>query len=934
MVSDQKISAEELSILKRTVLKKISYSLVWILLVSMFVPLLASAAVTIRNVNYSNDGVTADVYTDEFNNDHNSVYLAAYADLDRRMLIGSVYLPATVHESTYYSRLHLSVSASTYHTYYLFGSYNSVLSSVYQVNYINSGGGAPIPGTTVTGSISKSNTSLENAWLFIHLVGGNSSTAYLKTQIKNGHFTFQNLPSGQYIVDGYYDSEWVKWTSMPVTTNTKFYVSGGQTSPSPLSIIIPSNNVNGTIELGQQAITDAWLNLHSTTDSKAWYSAKISNGSFSLYLPNGSYVVDGYSDPKTYAFTSLPMKVSFSVNNGQSEPQALKISIPLDNITGTVANGDVKVPKGWASIHSVGTNQSWYNAKIQDGAFQLFLPNGNYEFAGYSTDGNSKFVPYTFPFTVSDGTSVPESLNIKIPGQNVTGTLSNSNGPISQAWLSIRNEEKSSVWYSAKVQEGQFSLYLPDGSYRAVGYTDPASGEYTAVSYSFTVQNGKTDAVSLDIVVASDNVTGTIQVGTTLVDNAWLDIQNVRDIGERYHAKVKNGNFALHLPDGEYEVKGYSLAESQQYKVVTKAFKVEKGISNPETLQIVIQQDNVSGTVQTGAGPVADAWLIVQNSDNSAQKYTVKIESGQFHLYLSDGSYKVVGYYDAQNHTFTQFENTFTVAGGVSSPNSITLTVPTQNVTGSIANVNSGWVSIHSVGSTDKWYNTRIQNGTFKLYLTDGQYQVNGYWDEQGKVYTQLNSNFTVSQGQTTPSVLALTVPTVSLQGTLVNADETPIAQAWVFVKNASTNDMRSFQTQSDGSFSSRLPVGSYKVMGYSVNKNWYPRYNESFAITDSNLASPLSLSLKEYNVAFTGKVTKSGEALAKVWVLLQDTSGSNYYVKTDDSGTYEARIPKGNYTLVGVYLGSGKGWTLVNQPLTAGSQTVTQNIEVKVAGQ
>jgi len=985
----------------------------------MFVPILASAAVAIRNVSYSSNGVTADVYTDEYNSVYQSVYLAAYADLERQSLIGSSYSPITVHESRYFSRIFLPMNTSSYSTFYLFGSYNSVLSSVYAVTGNGSGG---TPGQAITGSISGSPTaSLENSWLYIHLVGG-SNTSYFHTQIKNGQFTFHNLPDGQYKVDGYYDSGWVKWNSIPVEQT--FYVIEGQSKPSPLSINIPQNNINGQIKLGEQAITNAWLNLHSTSTSNAWFSAKISNGSFSLYLPNGSYVVDGYSDPTTYAFTPLPMKVSFSIINGQSDPETLNISIPVDNITGTiydgdsiikeawlnirslasvpqwynarivnssfhtylpdgqyevqgyskgttdsqgsfisyrmpftvsggkllnsplaivipavnvtgtVTNSDVKVPIGWASIHSVGTNQSWYNAKIQNGAFQLFLPDGSYEFVGYSADGNSKFVAYTFSFTVSGGTSVPGSLNIQIPNQNVTGTLSKGNSPISQAWLSIRDVGNNSAWYSAKVQEGQFSLYLPDGSYRAVGYTDPASGEYTALGYSFTVVHGKTESAPLNIVVANNNVTGTIQVGTTPVENAWLDIQNLEDVGGRYHTKVKNGIFALYLPDGEYEVKGYSLADSQQYKAVTQAFKVKDGISNPATLQITIQQDNVSGTVQTQAEPVTNAWLIVQNGNNSTQRYTVKIENGQFHLYLSDGSYKVVGYYDEQRHTFIQFENTFTVSSGVSSPNPLTLTVPTQNVTGSITNVSSGWVSIHPVSSTDKWYTTQIQNGTFKLYLPDGQYQVNGYWDAQGKVYTQLNSSFTVSQGQTIPSVLALSVPSVTLQGSLLNTDGTPIAQAWVFVKNASTNELRSFQTQSDGSFSSRLPVGSYTVVGYSANKNWYPRYDETFTITDSNLTTPLSLQLNAYSVVFTGKVTKSGEALTKVWILLQDVSGRNYYVKTDDTGTYEARVPKGKYTLVGVYLGSGNGWYLVNQPLSAGTQTVTQNVEVKVAGQ
>jgi hypothetical protein len=743
--------------LKSTVFRKISQTLALSLLVSMFVPALASAAVTIQNVRYSNDGIAADVYTNEYNSNNGDIYLSAYADSAHLKFIASAHSPLTVQGSTYFANLFVPVNTSVYGAVYLVGSYGSV-SSVYPDPGTGSTGNGNA-GTTIYGSFT--NALLDGDWLYIHSAGTSaaSNISYYHTQVSQGNFVFQNLPDGQYIIDGYYDSNWTAWHQIPFTDAMKFTVQRGQTNHQ-LSITLPQNNVSGKVRVGDQTIVDAWLNLHSTTTSNAWFSARISNGSFSLYLPDGSYVVDGYSDPQTYAFTTLPLKYSFSVKNGYSDPQSLDIIFPSDNVTGSVYNGTMTIDEGWLSFSSLGAAPQWYSAKIKNSAFHTYLPDGQYEVEGY-TDSQGNYTAYRMPFTVAGGKLETGTLNIQIPGKNVTGT-------------------------------------------------------------------------------------------------------------------VVNGS---------------------------------------------------------------DAWLMIESSQTSDQRYYVKVDNqGMFSLHLSDGSFRVAGYYDMQNQTYHQIDYPFTVYGGVSNPNPLKITVPTPNVTGSVVlnnqNVNSGWLNVHSVDLNQTWYTAKIQDGAFKLYLPAGQYQATGYWDDQGKVYTDLNYSFTVTKGQTAPSVLTLTVPPVSLQGSLQNSDGTPIAQAWVYVKNANTNEVRGFQTQSDGSLSSRLPVGTYNVIGFSTGYNWYPLYNQSFSITADNLISPLSLQLKGYDVEFTGKVTQSGQAATHAWVLFKNASGNYYYSKTDETGTYEARIPQGKYTLVGVYVASGQGWYLLNQPLTAGAQTVTQNIEVKAAGQ
>jgi hypothetical protein len=905
----------------------------------------------------------------------------------------------------------LPVSVSVHDDIVNLSGVPSVSGNVYEFHFTGTG-------ATVSGTISEDGISLDGVHLFIHRK--DVSNSYYNALVSNGgHFTFEHLPDGTYIVDGYYDSGWTNWINLPIHPN--FTVQGGVLAGNSLSIAIPKNNVNGTIQLGNQPLNGEYLNLHSTTTQNSWYNTKIVNGSFSMYLPDGSYSVDGYSDPGTYQFHSLPIGVTFTVTNGQCEPlnilipsnnvtgsvyegsQAvtnawvsirsveavprwksvridngafqtylpdgqyevagivdaqgnfkayrvpftvsggqllngpLQIDIPAANISGTVTFGSIPVPKGWMTIHRVGNDSAWYQAKIVNGAFQLYLPDGSYEVVGYYGGENSSFVAYKFPFAVSGGQASPNPLDIRIPANNVTGKIYHGSTPVAKAWLTIRSAGMVPNWYSAKAENGQFSLYLPDGKYQITGVTDPSTGAFTELDYTFLVYNGQTVSGPLNIVIPDDNVTGTIISGNTPVNNAWLDIKSMGTAYGRYHAKVLNGKFSLYLPDGSYEVKGYSSEGSDQYQVVSYDFTVVNGTSVPSQLQIVVPANNVFGSIATQAGPIANAWIMMNRTEGRGETYTAKIKNGHFELHLPDGTYRVTGYYDQQDQSFHQTDYTFTVSGGVTTTNPLSITVPTQNVTGTVVlnnqTVTSGWMNIYSL-SDGRWYNTRIIQGTFRLYLPDGKYKAGGYWDDQGRVFTQLDASFAVSQGQTVPSVLTFTVPPVTLQGNLKNSDGTPVAQAWVIIKNTATNETRGFQTLSDGSFSARLPVGSYSVLGYSVNQAWYSLYRQTFSITEDNLTSPLSLQLSGYPVVFTGTVTQGGQALSRVWVLLKDDAGNHYYVQTDVTGTYAARIPSGIYTLVGVYLGSQQGWYSINQSLTSGSQPVTKNIEVKVAGQ
>lgn len=342
----------------------------------------------------------------------------------------------------------------------------------------------------VTGSVQKGKKKIEKG--AVQIVGGSESVEqYYEAEIKNGIFSLY-LPDGFYNVEGYWDH-----TGMFISCNYSFTVVKGKSNPSPLKIVIPADNVKGNIQKAGKKVASGFLFISNESgEEEDSYFTQIKNGQFNLYLPDGSYVVDGYIDD-TGALVSV--NYSFTVVKGKSNPSPLKITIPADNVKGSIQKAGKKVDFGFLFISNEGSKEDSYFVEIKNGQFSLYLPDGSYIVEGYTND-EGIFVPLNYSFTVAKGKSSPSPLKIKVPADNVKGSVQKDGKKVASGTVVIRDiNSKEEDAYFAEIKNGQFSLYLLDGTYEVVQYIDPISEEETPLKYAFTVAKGKSNPSVLKV---------------------------------------------------------------------------------------------------------------------------------------------------------------------------------------------------------------------------------------------------------------------------------------------------------------------------------------------------------------------------------------------------------------------------------------------------
>lgn len=774
-----------------------------------------------------------------------------------------------------------------------------------------------VPQNNVQGTLIVDGQNVDGVHLNLHTSDRSKGYSF---PVDNGAFAFY-LPDGSYEVDGYWDEsskDYVRLSGYSVT------IANGQSDPAVLSIRY-DRNVTGTLSYDGTPVADAWLNLRSfTKDQNAqWYNAHVSNGSFSLSLPDGTYHIEGYWDANFSK--QRPFTYEFTVTNKVSNPNPLNIDVPAENVNGTLKDeSGLYVKRGSLSLHSIGVNTNqYYNANVENGQFSLYLPDGSYHIDGFwseKTQDYEQLPPLVFQVT----NGVPDqTLNIQAPVKNVTGTLVKQEGgnvPVAKAWLNIHQKvstNQSSQWYNARVANGAFSLSLPAGTYVVDGFWDDDAREFISLRQEFTVLEGQPATVAL--IVPKKNVSGTLlSSGQQPVDGVTLNLhsENVNG-GQGYGVSVKNGNFSLYLPDGNYKIDGYWDPVSQDQVTLSYTFSVTGGVSNPNPLAVVVQDKNVTGTLKQADGsPVTGTWLNLHSTGTTYTYYNVRVKDGQFALYLPDGSYRIEGYWDEATQDQVQLRYSFTVTGGKSSPDPLSITVPKNNVTGTLkledgTSIDGVYLNLHSdnAGKENYGFSIRVKQGQFSLYLEDGNYVVEGYYDSVTQKQVTARLPFKVTNGQSEPNPLTVTVKKENVFGTFKSQDGVPFDQVTLYLHSVSEGASPGIGYSVNviqGKFSVYLPDGKYEVGGfynYKTQQNTSLRY--TFTVSGGkSVPDPLDIVVMNPNVV--GTLTKNGVALDNVYLSLYSHGtqqnpgfGAGFDVK---NGQFAVYLPDGDYTIDSYY--------------------------------
>ncbi len=232
----------------------------------------------------------------------------------------------------------------------------------------------------VIGTLKIGSTNIDNASLNLRRQGDN---LWFSTSVSNGNFDL-HLEDGTYTAIGFWDNTNGEYTSLEGLTESTFTISQGVAIPSNINLVVPAGNVNGTLHaMNNQVVDKAWLHIHRTNGNPfTSYSVQVKNSSFSLYLPDGSYRVDGYWDEVTGSDVSL--NVDFIVDNGVVVQGPLNLVVKTPNVHGTfqLPVGTPPITEGNVSLSNTSKDGPGIGAPVKDNKFDLYLPDGNYIIEG------------------------------------------------------------------------------------------------------------------------------------------------------------------------------------------------------------------------------------------------------------------------------------------------------------------------------------------------------------------------------------------------------------------------------------------------------------------------------------------------------------------------------------------------------------------------
>lgn len=737
-----------------------------------------------------------------------------------------------------------------------------------------------IPADNLTGMLKKGDAPVVGAWL--NFYNEDTLEGYGVRTDENGAFGLA-LPEGDYLATGYWMEDWNRFEAL----SEQFSVIAGSNT---LEIEIPESNVTGTLtDEDGDPIAQAWLNLASGEDGN-YFSVQVRAGAFDLYLPNGTYTLDGYWTNDDY----YRLNQSLIVDNGSAE---WTIASPKRNVDGTLQSADGgPVDNVWLSIQSSGSN-GHFEAYVNNGAFKVYLPNGNYRVNGYWDPEAQEYVQLDKSFTVDGATA----LSLKALAKNVTGVLTQGGAPIGNVWLQIRTTSYSKYYTARVAADGRFAVGLPDGSYVIDGYSSD-NGPYIRLNLSMGAVSGTKE---WEVALPAPNIHGTLHTSNgTPIDGTYININRLDGNRAWYEAFVTNGNFELNLPDGSYRISSYYDSQRGDQVVVDYGFIVANGTATAGELTVVVPAMNVTGELKRADGtPVANVWLSIRTSDYQ-KAYSVKVQQdGTFSLALQDGTYNVDGYFSDSYQSYTRIDKDYVVTGETHWK----ITAPNDNVNGVLTALQGATIprvlQLHLMQVKDTgWYGytIRVENGSFQTALPDGHYILDGFSSEVDGVYTAFNFKWEFDiAGQTD---LNIPIPAANVTGTFTN-QQGELVNGSLRARRTGQQDSQTVNVQ-NGKFNAYLAPGAYEL-DYFFDVDAQKSYMLDRSINVTGDLQRVELKLPALNVHGRVSFRNSEASTNSLSVHIRKVTPNNNAdtIQVDvDAGRYTVALADGEYEVISYY--------------------------------
>lgn len=369
------------------------------------------------------------------------------------------------------------------------------------------------------------------------------------------------------------------------------------------------------------------------------------NGTTTLYVPLGTYSVDGFapgmgplgSQSATVSAGSNP-SVTFTINTGNLRTVSGQVTVGGSGLAG------VKI----GARGTGNTNGGNGTETDSSGNYTLYLPSGTYEVGGWSPD---------------TGGLSPQAVDVS--SGNVTGKNWTFTGGFGTVRITIDNSSNLSQLFA-----GVFSTSSGRGngtdSWTASGTSKYADIRVPAGTYVVNAGSPITGPIiEEETVVVTEsgtaNVTGDAQASVSLVaisGTVTLDSVGVKDINvwasrlgtPRFFSVLTNssGVYTLYVPaNGTYRVgiktPSYIASEGDINVAVTT------GNSSGNDFTLTSAAATITGQVTSGGSAVSNGWVSAKKSageiwtgapTDGNGNYTLNVDSGSWTVYAEGPGYE------------------------------------------------------------------------------------------------------------------------------------------------------------------------------------------------------------------------------------------------------------------------------------------------------
>jgi len=793
----------------------------------------------------------------------------------------------------------------------------------------------------VTGSVSDTSKAV-NGSVYVSQMYQNSVEDYdYWAQIRSDGTFQMALPDGRYKLKASASGQWPNYFGIQSDSITV------TSTPQVVNLTLVEANVSGTVNPTNKS-RGGWGEIEVLTSGR-WDYAGLSfgikeNGQYSIYLEPGTYRARiSPNNEATGVFRLL--SDSFTVATGSN---TFNFTLPSSNFSVTVTPTD-KSPGTQVLIEKVQSQgyfqfHDWASVN-SSGVLEAYLPDGRYRLR-LDPEGSDFVQTQSASFDIPSSSGFPVPTTIALASPNITGTVTPTEDAIMGQVCIERKENDNFFTVTCKQldQNGKYGFKVDNGTFRVI--VTPASilyvgkGAYiqgvkmdspytTTTSEEFAIAG---DVKVINIALSTGNLSGTV---SDVAKSAGGWIQVLKTDGAyaqwtNYRTNISPlGKYAFQLPVGKYRLQIFP-PENATGVVRTESTDFTISGSTPLEVNIALDTPNVTGVI-TPIDKSSYGWVYAEQyackcgwsgwsgAPGVATSSGIKSD-GSYAMKLEEGVSRVVAFprYDATGVTRT-VSDSFTVTAG--SPTTKSFALSEGNVRGTIsstANSAGGWVRVDKKnGNSWDWtsYGTQVlEDGTFRLQVDAGTYRlvVSPGWRASGVVETPSNE-FTVAGD---PITVDVTLLAANLTGSVTNLETAvdtaqlngqekryyPAAHAYVLRKVGSEYFwMNKYLTiYADGSYSTYLPDGTYKIYVYQINSlvSGLSRANSSDIVVSTT--GTASFALGEANLR--GTITPANMA-GWGWVCAQKQNGANWDWNACESirqdGTYLLTVDPGVYRVI-----------------------------------